>query len=117
MDDDESIRMLGKATLEQVGIKVITANDGMEAVDIFKKHADEINLILMDMTMPRLNGDEAFKQIHQYRSDVKVILSSGYSEQDATQKFSRSALGGFLQKPYRPEDLIIKVKDILAEKQ
>ncbi len=114
VDDDESIRLLGKATLEQVGMNVIMANDGKEAVYIFKQHANEINLVLMDMTMPHLSGDEAYKQIRDYRSDVKVILSSGYSEQEATRKFSKSGLSGFLQKPYKPSDLIFKVKDILA---
>ena len=117
VDDDESIRLLGKATLEQVGLKVIMAKDGKEAVDIFRQHADDINLVLMDMTMPHLSGDEAFKKIQAYRSDIKVILSSRYSEQEATQKFSNSALGGFLQKPYRPSDLIFKVKDILTAKK
>ncbi len=115
VDDDEAIRVLGQATLEQVGMNVITANDGKEAIDVFKKHADDINLVLMDMTMPQLSGDEAFKQIQAYRPDIRVILSSGYSEREATQKFNYSGLSAFLQKPYKPSDLIIKVKNILDD--
>lgn len=113
VDDDEAIRFLGKATLEKVGLQVITAVDGRDAVNIFKKKQDEINLVLMDMTMPRLSGEEAFKKLQEINPAVKVVLSSGYSEQEATRKFSKSGLMGFLQKPYRPSDLIAKVKSII----
>lgn len=113
VDDDHFIRSLGKITLEQAGLEVITAIDGKDAVNIYKKNYGHINLVLMDMTMPKLNGEEAFKKMQEINSDVKVILSSGYSEQEATKKFNNSGLRGFLQKPYKPTDLLIKVKDLI----
>lgn len=113
VDDEESIRHLGLVTLKGAGLDVITAVDGKEAVDIYKKKSKEINLVLMDLTMPKLSGEEAFLKLRKIRSDVKVILSSGYSEQEATKKFNTIGLQGFLQKPYKPSDLIEKVKQIL----
>ncbi len=113
VDDEEYIRDLGLVTLQGAGLKVITAADGKEAVDIYKKKSREINVVLMDLTMPKLGGEEAFKKMVQIQSDVKVILSSGYSEQEAIKKFNKMGLQGFLQKPYKPADLIEKVKNIL----
>lgn len=113
VDDDDFIRSLGKTTLEQAGLDVITATDGKDAVNIYKKRFNEINLVLMDMTMPNLNGEETFKKLQKINAGVKVILSSGYSEQEATKKFNNSSLQGFLQKPYRPADLIYKIKDLI----
>lgn len=113
VDDDEAIRQLGLVTLEKVGLNVITAVDGEEAVEIYKKRNKEINLVLMDLTMPKLGGEEAFRKLQNIRSDVKVILSSGYSEQESTKKFNNIGLQGFLQKPYKPTDLIEKIKSVL----
>ena len=113
VDDEPDIRDLGKETLEQAGLDVVTANDGLDAVNIYKKYEDKIKLVLMDMTMPHLNGEETYRELCKISPDVKVILSSGYSEQEATKKFSETGLCGFLQKPYKPSELIDKVKNII----
>lgn len=113
VDDEESIRYLAQATLKKTGLEVITANDGKEAVKIYKNKSKEINLVLMDLTMPKLSGEEAFKKLQEIQPDVKVVLSSGYSEQEATKKFNNIGLQGFLQKPYKPVELIEKVRSIL----
>ncbi len=113
VDDEADIRDLGRATLEQAGLKVVTADDGLDAINVYKKYDGKIKLVLMDMTMPNLNGEETYKELCKMHPDVKVILSSGYSEQEATKKFSDSGLCGFLQKPYKPSDLLRKVKNII----
>ena len=112
-DDEVTICAIGKYMLEQIGFKVITAYDGVEAVDVFKEHADEIVCVILDLTMPRLSGEEVFKEISTIKPGIKVILSSGYDEQDAMQRFSGDKIAGFVQKPYTFELLKEKLKNIL----
>ena len=113
VDDEETIRAVGKSMLEKVGFKVLTACDGREGVEVFAQHADEICAVLLDMTMPHLNGEEAFREMRRIRADVRVILSSGYNEVDATGRFAGKGLAGFIQKPYPIEALVSKLATIL----
>ena len=112
-DDEEGVLAMAKMMLERAGFKVLTARDGAEAVELFRDHADEISAVLLDMTMPKLNGEEAFCEMRQIRSDVCVILSSGYDEQDATDRFVGKGLAGFLQKPYDFDTLLTKLRQVL----
>ncbi len=114
-DDEETIRALCKNTLERSGFTVICASDGKKAVEIFQKNTEKIKMVILDMTMPHLSGEEAFREMRHIRSDVKVLLSSGYNEQNATNNFVGKGLAGFLQKPYKPETLLAKIKHILDE--
>jgi len=113
-DDEESVCTLGRLTLERIGYTVLTATDGREAIEIFRRHAEEITCVLLDLTMPHLDGEEVFREMRHIRPSVKVILSSGYNEQDATQQFSGKGLAGFIQKPYTPTDLVTNLKSILG---
>lgn len=113
VDDEETIRAVTSKTLQRFGYTVLTAVDGQSAVETFREHADEICLVLLDMTMPRMSGDEAFRAIRAIRGEVPVILSSGFTEQEATDRFSGVGLAGFIQKPYKPTDLLDKVHLIL----
>jgi two-component system cell cycle sensor histidine kinase/response regulator CckA len=113
VDDDETIRSLARRALERAGLQVLTAADGREGVELFRKFADVIDVVLLDMTMPGLNGEEAFREIRLCRPHVRVILSSGYTESEATSRFAGKGLAGFIQKPYRQSDLIAKVAEIL----
>ena len=79
----------------------ITAVDGQEAVEIFEQHADEIVAVLLDLTMPRMDGVAAFEAMRRIKPDVKVILCSGFSEHEAMQRFSGQGLAGYVHKPYR----------------
>ncbi len=115
VDDDDSIREVSRQTLEQAGLQVITAENGEEAVQIYQARKKDIKLVLMDMTMPNLNGREAFVKMRNIDKNVKVILSSGYSEQEATERIHETGLLGFLQKPYKPQDLLNKIKHILQD--
>jgi len=115
VDDEESVRSVGQAMLERFGFKVITAEDGDQAISIFKQRVDEIDLIMLDMTMPRLDGEATFTELRKIREDIKVILSSGYNEQEATQRFTGRGLAGFLQKPYNLSQLSLTLEDVLNQ--
>jgi CheY-like chemotaxis protein len=99
-DDEESIRAIGAQMLEHLGYTVLTAEDGREAVDIYNKRSNEINLVILDMTMPHMDGAEAFSELRVINPQVKVILASGYSKEDIGSRFAGKGLVGVLQKPF-----------------
>ncbi len=113
VDDEETVRTVTARMLELFGFEVILAEDGRIGVEKFSQHAKELRAVILDMTMPHLNGDEAFREMRRIRSDIRVLLVSGYSEQEATNRFTGKGLAGFLQKPYKLEDLRKKIRDIL----
>jgi len=113
VDDEEMIRETARMILEAAGFDVLLAEDGRDGVEVFREHADEICVVLLDMTMPHMGGEEAFTELRRIRSDVRVILSSGYNEQEATNRFAGKGLAGFIQKPYHPQDLAALLRGIL----
>ena len=115
VDDERGIRRLGKRILEDFGFAVLVAANGREAVRMFQEHKNEIVLVLLDLTMPKMSGDEAFQEIRQIKSDARVILSSGYMEEDAVVRFAGRGLAGFLQKPYNSQVLEKKIREILGD--
>ncbi len=105
VDDEETIRTVGKQMLERLGLKATTATDGREALKIFKETPDEFDYVILDLTMPRMDGEETFREMLRVRKDITVILSSGYSEQDVVSRFTEKGFAGFIQKPYRTAKL------------
>jgi two-component system cell cycle sensor histidine kinase/response regulator CckA len=114
VDDEMAIRELGRRMLERAGMQVLLAGDGGEALEIFRARSHEIACVVLDLTMPRLGGDEVLQEMRRIRQDVKVILCSGYNEQDITQRFMSQGLAGFLQKPYLPVQLYAKLQEVLG---
>ena len=114
VDDEEDVRAVSKRTLQMAGYSVTTAVDGHEGLEIFESRKEEIRAVLLDMTMPRVDGKEAFRRMTEIDANVRVILMSGYNEQDATSSFAGKDLAGFIQKPFRPQDLIVKVAGLLG---
>ena len=112
-DDEDNVRDVGKAMLETAGLTVLTAADGQEAVEIFRNHADGIDAVLLDVTMPRFDGRHAMRAIREIRPDVPVLLCSGYGEQDATRGLEDPHEAGFIQKPYQLDQLLAAVRDVL----
>lgn len=112
VDDEDTIREVAAMMLEEMGYTTLTAADGLEAVEIYRKHSDEIDAVLLDMTMPRMDGKACFRELRRINKSVKVILSSGYSEEDATSRFQGKGLIGFVQKPYSPETLKLAMKKL-----
>jgi len=113
VDDEEAVRELLGDVLAKCGLSVITANDGREAVERFREHAPKIAAVLLDLTMPGIGGLEAFAEMRKIRPDARMILSSGYSAVDVAARFEGQEVDGFLQKPYEPEALIQKLRELL----
>lgn len=113
-DDEEMVRELARRVLEEAGFEVVLAEDGRAAVLLFQQHAREIAVVLLDMTMPRLSGEEVFLRLRELDPGIPIILTSGYTEQLAIGRFSPGGLAGFIQKPYRPADLLAKLQRVLA---
>lgn len=113
VDDEPAVRLLTTAILTRQGFTVVTAADGREGVEMFRAHAGELACVLLDMTMPKMDGNEAFGAIRRLSPDARVILSSGYSEQEALKVFTGKGLAGFIQKPYRAADLIDTIQRAL----
>jgi DNA-binding NtrC family response regulator len=86
--------------LKELGFNVVTANDGREAIKAYKARAD-ISFVILDLTMPHIDGEQCFRELRTLNPDVKVIMSSGFSELEVTQKFVGKGLAGFIQKPYK----------------
>jgi len=104
VDDEPDLRSSIAAMLEHLGFTVETAADGVEALERFKPQT--FVLVLMDLTMPRMDGKEAFRRMKELDPGVRVILSSGYNEQEAIQQFIGRGLAGFIQKPYQLKTLV-----------
>ncbi|MCK4943278.1 MAG: response regulator, partial [Candidatus Aminicenantes bacterium] len=113
VDDEEAVLDVTSNMLECAGFKVLKAMDGREGVDVFSRHKERIALVLLDTTMPNMDGEEAFRELTRIEPKIKVILSSGYSEQEATSHFIGQGLAGFIQKPYSLNQLIDKLNEVL----
>ena len=99
VDDEETVRGIGTEMLKELGYTVITAVDGKEAIDVFKNNPD-ISFVILDLTMPRMDGVQCISELSKIDPQVKVIMSSGFSEQEVSLKFAGKRLTGFIQKPY-----------------
>jgi two-component system cell cycle sensor histidine kinase/response regulator CckA len=116
VDDEETVRSTATAMLRKLGFEVALATDGLEAVEIFRATSDRFALVLMDLTMPKMEGKQAFKEMRAIRSDVPVVLMSGFNEQEASEQLPEEDNVGFLQKPFGLDDLTSAVQDLLAPK-
>jgi PAS domain S-box-containing protein len=114
VDDEEIIRQTAETILRARGYEVLLAEDGHQAVELFRKAEGRIALVLLDMTMPVTSGEMVFRQLKEIGSEVPVIVSSGYSEQEAVRRFGGLGVADFIQKPYTVTRLIEKVTRVLA---
>jgi CheY-like chemotaxis protein len=103
VDDEEMVLQLCAAMVESMGFTVLTAADGEQAVEMVRRHGAGIRAIILDLTMPKLDGARAFERILLIEPDAKVVLSSGYDEVEATGRLAKERLAGFIRKPYRLE--------------
>ncbi|MBN2077960.1 MAG: PAS domain S-box protein [Spirochaetes bacterium] len=112
-DDEETIRNLGKRMLERLGFTVVTVADGREAVEAFRKDPGSFTCVILDLTMPHMDGEEAFREMRRVRKNIRVVISSGYNELEISQRFAGKGIAGFIQKPYQLADLSDMLKEIL----
>jgi two-component system, cell cycle sensor histidine kinase and response regulator CckA len=114
VDDEESLRTIGGRMLVRLGFSVVTARDGREAVDVYREHGSGIALVILDLTMPHLDGVQAFEQLRRLDPNVRVVLASGYSEEDVAGRFPGRSLAGVLQKPYTLDRLKALLRRIMS---
>jgi CheY-like chemotaxis protein len=114
VDDDAGVRGASRRMFELFGFRVLEAANGRQGAELFARHAQEIRVVLLDMTMPEMGGEETFRELRRAREDVAVILTSGYNEIEATRRFVSKGLAGFLQKPFTPDELATKLALVLG---
>ena len=113
IDDEESVRQVARETLSHFGFEILTASDGQQGVETFEKHRDDVVAVLLDVTMPGLSPEEALLEIRRMRSDVGVVISSGYGEAEASDRFAGYGWATFIQKPYRPVELAWRIRQLV----
>jgi PAS domain S-box-containing protein len=113
-EDEESVRSVAREMLEREGFRVISAVNGSETIGVFRAFYEEIDAVLLDLTMPHLDGSEVLRQMRRLRPDVKVILCSGYAESRARELCKESEPIFFVQKPFDAETLIGTLRAVLA---
>ena len=113
-DDEEAVRVVAKEILERQGFTTLIAVDGREAVDLFTAHRNKVAAALVDLTMPVINGQEVMEALRAMRPDLPVIITSGYSEQEITERFHESPPTAFIKKPYRSRELVMLMKKVLG---
>ena len=116
VDDEETILEVGRDLLEALSYQVHIAKDGKEAIEIYRNIRDEIDIVVLDMVMPNVGGGEAYDRLKEINPDIKVLLSSGYSiDGEATEILERGC-NGFIQKPFRMNELAERIEEILDKK-
>lgn len=113
VDDEETIRNVGKEMLETLGYKVFVAGNGRDALALYEENKKEIDIVVLDMVMPDMGGGETYDKLKVVNPDLKVILSSGYSMNDQTYKIMERGCNGFIQKPFNMNDLSKKLWEVL----
>ena len=114
VDDEELVRRMAGAALAQLGYAVLEAGNGREAIELFQRNSTEIRLVILDLSMPVMSGEECMTQLRSIRADVPVLLSSGFSETEAASRFQSGGVTSFLQKPYTAQYLAKRVKATLS---
>jgi two-component system cell cycle sensor histidine kinase/response regulator CckA len=115
VDDEEIVMDVCKAMLENMGYLVIAARSGEQAVDAVRRKRREIDLVVLDMVMPGMDGGKTFDRIRKLQPTMPVILASGYAFNDQATKTMKKGCNGFIQKPFNFSELSQKIRNVLSE--
>jgi two-component system cell cycle sensor histidine kinase/response regulator CckA len=115
VDDEPSIRHLGERMLKRLGYSVLLADNGQSALDVYRQRADEIRVVILDLTMPQMGGDDTFRALRALNPEVRVLLSSGYTREKVLSRFAGTEPQGFVQKPYQLSELARALEQALAD--
>ena len=115
VDDEDIVRVAARTVLENFGYSVLEAENGREGLRVYERHAGEIEVVLLDMTMPVMSGVETLQHLLKMDADVSVIATSGYNESEAMQIFG-SSIAGFVQKPFTAPELARKIKNACRQR-
>lgn len=113
VDDEDFVTLLAQRVLTDEGYRVITARDGFQAIDIYRKLKDQIALTILDFTMPVMDGADVFEELLQINPKVPVVLSSGFAEQERLRNMLSRGLRGFIPKPYTQQKLLTQIRSVL----
>jgi CheY-like chemotaxis protein len=113
VEDEDILLELMEDILKTQGYKLFTAKDGIEGIEIYTNHKNEIDLILSDVNLPNLDGLEMFKKIKELNSDVKIIMASGYVEPSLRAEIIKEGVKHFINKPYVANEVLEKIHEVL----
>ena len=113
VDDESMALVLAKRVLSEAGFEVTTAQSGFECLDLFRSRPAQFDLVLLDLTMPFMDGEETFSRLKNIRPDVVVLISAGFIAQERVERMIASGISGFLRKPHPPHELIANIQTIL----
>lgn len=116
VDDEDMVRAISTAMLEELGFETISAASGEEALTIFHREGDRIGLVLLDQVMPGMDGVSVFREMRALRPEIKILLASGFSQQEVSERFNGLGLNGFIAKPYTLENLSAELSCVLNER-
>jgi two-component system, cell cycle sensor histidine kinase and response regulator CckA len=106
VDDEDIVLRATRRILEVAGYPVVTATCGRDGVDTFRAHADEIGAVLLDVNMPKMKGEDVLREIRQIRPAMPAVFTSGYDEEELAEELLTDGKTGFIQKPFRPAELM-----------
>jgi len=116
VDDEDMIIDACEQLLEEMGYKVLIAKGGKDAIKVYKKNKDEIDMVILDMIMPDMGGGETYDKLKEINPKIKVLLASGYSIDGQASEILGRGCNGFIQKPFQMENLSHKIKEVLEKK-
>lgn len=114
VDDEELVLEVGTKMLQYLGYNVLGAGDGQEALDLFKKNKNSLDLVILDMNMPGMDGAIVYDRLKKIQADVKILIASGYFENHRIRNILKNGFTGFIQKPFSVDALSEKLTEMLA---
>jgi two-component system cell cycle sensor histidine kinase/response regulator CckA len=115
VEDEAPIRLLMERILKRLGLQVLTATDGHEAIVQFRQHADEITFVILDFMMPKLDGLKTLVELRRVRLEVKAVLTSGYNVEQLNRDYAQEGFAAFIQKPFQVETLMKVARQMCAK--
>ncbi|UCG99962.1 MAG: response regulator, partial [Deltaproteobacteria bacterium] len=116
IDDEDTIIDVGQEIIKALGYTVLVARSGKEAIEIYEKNKEKIDMVILDMIMPGMGGGETYDRIKEINPDIKVLLSSGYSVEGQATEILKRGCDGFMQKPFNTRQLSERIRKILDKK-
>jgi CheY-like chemotaxis protein len=116
VEDEDPVLRFATGMLTTLGFNVVSATDGVGALEVFQRHRDELALVLLDLTMPGMDGEELLSELERGPGRVPIVVSSGHDIVDLGMRLNRDRLAGFLQKPYRLEEMRATLQDALVKR-
>lgn len=113
IDDEDTVLDVCEEMLKKMGCRVLLAKSGREALDLYKKHRDEIDIVMLDMIMPQMSGRRTYDKLKEINPSIKVLLWSGYSIDGMATEILECGCDGFIQKPFSVEQLHVKIGEIM----